>query len=125
MVRRVSYRYAGLRTRHRNEHVILEMSADIGGSAVPNDMPQGLSDITLRWMLREIVKSQCGILFNDDALREAGIVLVMDDSAIKDQDSEDALRPLHDGLKQWWILEVLPMKFMWQDLSGKWMTRIR
>ncbi|KAL9711343.1 hypothetical protein Ac2012v2_005887 [Leucoagaricus gongylophorus] len=98
---------------------------DIGGSAVPNDMPQGLSDITLRWMLREIVKSQCGILFNDDALREAGIVLVMDDSAIKDQDSEDALRPLHDGLKQWWILEVLPMKFMWQDLSGKWITRIR
>jgi len=86
---------------------------------------QGLSDIALRWMLREIVRSQCGILFDQDELQKAGISLKMFDDTIKEQDDRDALKPLHGRLGLWWIVEFLPFKFRWQDASGKWITRIR
>jgi len=99
-------------------------NADVGGGAIPNDM-HGLSDIALRWMLREIVKSQCGILFDQDELRKAGISLKMFDGTVKEQDDRDALKPLHGRLGLWWIVELLPLKFRWQDASGKWVSRIR
>jgi len=76
-------------------------------------------------MLREIVKSGCGILFDQDDLQKAGISLEMSDDTIKEQDDRDALKPLHDRLGLWWVVEFLPLKFRWQDASGKWITRIR
>ncbi|KAF8587599.1 hypothetical protein K439DRAFT_1385725 [Ramaria rubella] len=50
---------------------------DVGGGSVPSATPQALSDITLRWMLREIVSAQCGIQFDSAALARAGIPLTM------------------------------------------------
>jgi len=47
--------------------------ADVGGGNDPNDTLHSLSNISLRWMLREIVKAQCGILFNSSALKRLGI----------------------------------------------------
>lgn len=47
---------------------------DIGGGFVSEDSPTpSLSNIPLRWMLREIVKSNCGVLFCNDSLDRLGI----------------------------------------------------
>jgi len=47
--------------------------SDIGGGNYPNPDQVTLADVTLRWMVREIVKAQTGILFNSQALQESGI----------------------------------------------------
>lgn len=47
--------------------------SDIGGSNYANLDQVTLADITLRWMVREIVKAQVGILFDNQALQDAGI----------------------------------------------------
>ena len=47
--------------------------ADVGGGNDPNGTLHSLSNISLRWMLREIVKAQCGILFDNSALKRMGI----------------------------------------------------
>ncbi|CDO77136.1 hypothetical protein BN946_scf184657.g11 [Trametes cinnabarina] len=46
---------------------------DVGGGNVPNNVEVSLSDITLRWMVREVVLAQCGIAFDEDALVRANI----------------------------------------------------
>ncbi|KAF8526093.1 hypothetical protein JB92DRAFT_2873303 [Gautieria morchelliformis] len=51
--------------------------SDVGGGETPSDMPRTLSNISLRWMLREIVQSRCGIQFDSDALVRAGVPLSM------------------------------------------------
>ncbi|KAL0567603.1 hypothetical protein V5O48_014390 [Marasmius crinis-equi] len=113
--------------------------SDVGGGAVPNDTPQSLSDITLRWMVRQVIESQCGILFKDDSLAKlsipfvevptnkgGGVVLDNDDQS--QEDKLDATMPLHDQLKLkggnvlWWILEVIPFHYSWQDAKGVWHT---
>lgn len=48
---------------------------DVGGGATPSDVQRTLSDISLRWMLREIVQSNCGIQFDHNAFVRAGIPL--------------------------------------------------
>ncbi|GJJ08031.1 hypothetical protein Clacol_002238 [Clathrus columnatus] len=129
---------------------ILEKEKDIGGSTTTTGLNTPcLSDITLRWMIRQIVISQCGVLFNSDALAAAGIPLSMLSSAIETSiaektlgaeltvtfpsplyspaaaqaDSTDSTQPIHDALKTqplWWILEVIPFFVSWQDSSGVW-----
>ncbi|KAI9058264.1 hypothetical protein FKP32DRAFT_1688725 [Trametes sanguinea] len=46
---------------------------DVGGGNVPNNVEVSLSDITLRWMVREVVLAQCGIAFDEAALVRANI----------------------------------------------------
>jgi hypothetical protein len=46
---------------------------DVGGGNQFDANQTTLADITLRWMIREIVKSQCGIVFGNSALTKAGI----------------------------------------------------
>ncbi|KAF9443235.1 hypothetical protein P691DRAFT_738143 [Macrolepiota fuliginosa MF-IS2] len=97
--------------------------SDIGGGAEPNGTPNSLAYITLRWMVREIVKSGCGIQFDEDALQRAKIDPASSESPLAD--GEDAVQPLHDELKSnplWWILEIFPMKFTWQDANGVWQS---
>lgn len=110
-------------------------------------------------MVKQVILSQCGILFDQAALRRADIdianVVFTDPQqpTVRDfwkktpqvpksippaPDGEDAgddgvpeiwptdqdvLADCHDQLKlakAWWMLEVLPMKYAWQDASGKW-----
>jgi hypothetical protein len=52
----------------RMHHQFLIMILDIGGGDVVNDAPRNLSNIPFRWMLHEIVKAKCGILFDDKGL---------------------------------------------------------
>ena len=46
--------------------------SDVGGSAA-EDMDYSLADISLRWMIKQIVLSKCGIKFDDTALKRAGL----------------------------------------------------
>ncbi|KAI8971176.1 hypothetical protein BD414DRAFT_501210 [Trametes punicea] len=46
---------------------------DVGGGAVANTVEVSLSDITLRWMVREVVLAQCGITFDEASLLRANI----------------------------------------------------
>ncbi|KAL4250658.1 hypothetical protein ABKN59_005360 [Abortiporus biennis] len=47
--------------------------ADVGGGSVPDSTVHALSDVTLRWMVRQVVLSQCGITFDQAALLRANI----------------------------------------------------
>lgn len=110
-------------------------------------------------MVKQVVLSQCGILFDQAALRRADIdisniiltdphqptvgeywkkgaqiskslSLAPDSEDVDDKDTaetwpteQDVLTDCHDQLKlkkAWWILEMLPMKYAWQDAGGKW-----
>lgn len=46
---------------------------DVGGGTVPNGTAHSLSDISLRWMVRQVAQAQCGIMFDSDALRLARV----------------------------------------------------
>jgi hypothetical protein len=99
---------------------------DIGGGAAID-----LSRITLRWMVRQVISSQCGIIFDDAALIRASIPVRTFPSAspIKANSEElvldgmDALQPTHDEIKKdplWWLLEIIPLHYSWQDEQGVW-----
>jgi len=46
---------------------------DVGGGSVPNDTPNNLARISLRWMIRECFKTGTGIMFNPKRLQEVGL----------------------------------------------------
>ncbi|KAA1469715.1 hypothetical protein DENSPDRAFT_638958 [Dentipellis sp. KUC8613] len=44
----------------------------------------------------------------------------------KGHEAEDVVQPINDELKLaplWWLLEIVPTKYAWQDPSGKWITK--
>ncbi|TFY66446.1 hypothetical protein EVG20_g4650 [Dentipellis fragilis] len=48
------------------------------------------------------------------------------DDSDKDHEAEDVVQPINDELKLaplWWLLEVVPTKYAWQNPSGKWITK--
>ena len=145
--------------------------ADVGGGSTLNSTLHTLSNIPLRWMVREVAAAQCGIQFDSDALLRAhipptvfahqgfpietylrpkgsaGAPLVVhtgleakeaeargsgsDSSSVDSADSgaamvdpnDDAMQPIHDQLRldpAWWLLEVVPTDYAWQDGTGLW-----
>lgn len=123
------------------------------GGTVADDCRYSLADIPLRWMVKQVVLSQCGILFDHAALRTADIdisTIVFTDPhqpTVSDfwkepkvskhlptesghenaaelwPTDQDVLTDSHDSLKltkAWWMLEVLPTKYAWQEADGKW-----
>jgi hypothetical protein len=123
---------------------------DVGGSAVSNDVKLSLADITLRWMVKEVVHSKVGILFDPVALAQAGLDIAEmaketkptphpassvnpnpevqpGDAQGDTMDEVDAKQNIYDQLvinKLWWILEVVPMGFSWQDANGVWHRKL-
>lgn len=89
-----------------------------------NDTKDSLSNITLRWMVREALASESGIQFDNAALVRANIVLGLEPTTAElEMDNIDALQPLHDELKMdplWWLLEIIPLEFSWQSADGVW-----
>lgn len=86
-------------------------------------------------MVREIVVSQCGIIFDEIALARNDIKL--DDASLHvmtseqtgpqelKPDKDDAVQPLHDQLKRkplWWILEIVPTQYSFQNMEGTWLS---
>lgn len=47
--------------------------SDVGGGAVEDTVSYSLADITLKWMVKQVVLARCGIRFDITALRNAGI----------------------------------------------------
>lgn len=103
---------------------------DVGGGSVAEGVPNSLGNISLRWMVHEVMKSQCGILFDDLALKRASIPGVFpglsteENPIVQALDEMDCLQPTHDQLRKnmlWWILEVTPLPYFWQDANGVWL----
>ncbi|EIN12817.1 hypothetical protein PUNSTDRAFT_61007 [Punctularia strigosozonata HHB-11173 SS5] len=107
--------------------------ADVGGGAVSDDTP-ALADIALRWMVREVMAAQCGVLFDSDAMRRMkipldGVFAASPRHAPSRElalDREEAGLPIHDEMRVfplapvWWIAEMIPFRHMWQDGEGGW-----
>ncbi|KAI9465061.1 hypothetical protein BJY52DRAFT_1114503 [Lactarius psammicola] len=51
--------------------------SDVGGGLTKDTEKSALSNIPLRWMVREILKTQCHILFDEAALKQWGIPVAM------------------------------------------------
>ena len=51
---------------------MLKVSLDIGGGNVRDDVKVSLAQITLHWMVEQIIDSECGILFDDKELADIG-----------------------------------------------------
>ncbi|KAL0577269.1 hypothetical protein V5O48_004726 [Marasmius crinis-equi] len=49
------------------------MKSDVGGGSVSNDTKPNLARIPLRWMIRECFKTNTGIMFDADLLRDIGM----------------------------------------------------
>ena len=107
----------------------------MGGGIDPDTIKHSLAQITLRWMIRQICSAQCGIIFDEEALSRYDIDLPPPpvksseaSSAGLADDAPDAIQPLHDGLKTnplWWILEIIPGNFPYQDDEGRWHSNWR
>ena len=148
--------------------------SDVGGGAVEDTVRYSLADISLRWMVKQVILSQCGIRFDTAALRRADIhvstivhagpmrtaaeqILRSESEAGassptspgssgengsrehmiqkgKERDvkmqawprEQDVLADIHDELKSkpmWWPLELMPMKFTWQEADGTWKSK--
>lgn len=83
-----------------------------------DDVEQSLSNISLRWMVREVVRCGFGIIFDASALSRAKINV--EPAAEREMDFIDALEPLHDVLRTnvlWWLLEIFPFSYSWQDVK--------
>ena len=123
-----------------------------------------LSNTSLRWMVREILKTRCHILFDETSLKELDISMKiikqapdmelsetsdlilqvtptspetpdMPDAALEpagpgavmtespNADALDAVQGIGDLLKTnvfWWVIEIMPTNYMWQNEHDEW-----
>ena len=147
--------------------------SDVSAGMVEDTVRYSLGNVSLRWMVKQVILSKCGVRFDAAALRRAGIdistvvlagptqptveqlwrresdvegVTVSSPSGeggseedmirrgrgedVESQtlfQEQDALADIHDQLKAqplWWILELMPMKFTWQETDGTWKSRL-
>ncbi|CAE6520183.1 unnamed protein product [Rhizoctonia solani] len=115
---------------------------DIGGGAEEDNQEFQLSNISLRWMIRQIISSGCGIHFDERALSAMHISPVatnpsiensvsqhssLSDDAARKQEIEDACAELHDNLSSvfWWPLEFFPLLHVSKNKKGEKDTKIR
>jgi len=105
--------------------------ADVGGGSTSNSTSRSLSNITLRWMVREVITAQCGIIFDQRALSQYMVQTSLTGSPIRAGGHEKALNaldvgaPICDQMRTakgvfWWLLELIPLPETWQDKSGHW-----
>jgi hypothetical protein len=86
-------------------------------------------------MIQEVIRSDCGILFDLTAFDRWDIPQTIvqqhknpsgstsDNGPGASGDAADAVQKIHDMLKEkpmWWIVEFLPLKYEYQDDDGKW-----
>lgn len=113
--------------------------ADVGGGAVGDTVQCSLADISLQWMVNQVHDAQCGIKFDDGALKAAGIEgLTTTPSSSPEEGGEHFVQQggnrwtvakedigarVNDELDKkpaWWFLEILPVKYTWQKRDGTW-----
>lgn len=82
-------------------------------------------------MVREVMTAQCGVIFDTDALHRESIptgdfppgTSTTAGSKELAMDSVDMDEPEYDQLKAnwlWWLLEIIPLPYSWQDDQGVW-----
>lgn len=102
-------------------------------------------------MLQEIVQAECGIQFDYDAFAQWGIPITIGrdncpptslatnqasgsgtgtgEPVTENQaDALDIVQPTHDQLKAvpaWWLLEIIPTSYTYQNMKNKWVTKWR
>jgi hypothetical protein len=120
---------------------------DIGGGSTPDSEAHSLANISLRWMMQEIVRADCGILFDFDAFAQWGIPIDIGRNLnpstpnhaggngsgtggpateISQADGLDVVQPMHDQLvavPAWWLLEIIPTSYTYQNAENKWVTQ--
>jgi hypothetical protein len=118
--------------------------SDVGGGAVLDTVSSSLADITLAWMVEQVVQSDCGIKFNEAALLKAGITVPTIQITSEDGGNttrrrgprvetaeqvqlrqQDVRASVNDELAihpVWWILEFVPAQFTWQEPDASWRT---
>ncbi|KAF8481786.1 hypothetical protein DFH94DRAFT_691438 [Russula ochroleuca] len=111
--------------------------SDVGGGNAPNNAQHALADLPLRWMVEQIVRAETQILWDYDAFARWNIPTTIGQNkplppsqggATEDateQDVQDALQPITDQLFKnplWWILEIIPTGYKYQNPQGKWIT---
>ena len=88
-----------------------------------------LSDISLRWMVKEIIKSGCGIQFDREELETLRINASISTSeetggsTHSDVNQREALEPMDDRLSKqrlWWLLEIIPFLSPRQKVGKAW-----
>jgi len=135
--------------------------SDVGAGTVKDTVRYSLGNISLRWMVKQVTLSRCGIKFDAAALKRADIDVstttpadptqqTMEQFLGRESDPEpaavssppgedgsegdmiqkgkgkDVLADIHDQLRAqplWWILELMPMKFTWQEADGRWKSK--
>ena len=88
--------------------------SDVGGSAA-EDKDHSLADISLRWMIKQIVLSKCGIKFDGAALRRAGLGVLSTVPVVPTSPTEEGSQaetpragpssPVEDGNKEYMARE--------------------
>ncbi|KAF9515851.1 hypothetical protein BS47DRAFT_723721 [Hydnum rufescens UP504] len=135
--------------------------ADVGGGNVSDFMkvdgqiqPRSmLSNIPLRWMIKEIILADAGIIFHPSAMSRFGIdhATLVNEAKEKHKGAtippasppvqtksnvEDFKAPIHDELSMprlglivmwllWWLLEFLPVPDFNQDQNNRWGFTLR
>lgn len=131
--------HTGSHTSYLSISAYIENSADppsridVGGGSVTDTTQYSLAQTTLQWMMKEIVAAGCGIILDDEALKRNNIDLAMPTPAPTpapdtpppqpSADALDAIQPIHDALKTtpiWWLLEIVPTQYAYQDAKGVW-----
>ncbi|KAH8993945.1 hypothetical protein EDB92DRAFT_1795941 [Lactarius akahatsu] len=91
---------------------------DVGGGSTPDSVGHSLANIPLRWMIREVMRAECGIQFDLNAFARWNIP---NDRA----DALDIVQPIHDDLGAapvWWLLEIVPTQFTYQNAQDRWIS---
>ena len=153
----------------------------MGGGIAKDTKSNAMSNVSLRWMVREVVKADCGVLFDSAALHQWNIPLqetqpsiarslpeaTVNEGATPHQhvnyeerhhsasgtvnihatsshcgqvqgapalaveeffEAKDAVKKKVDQLKKnkfWWIIEMIPTYYEWQDEQGQWVGQWR
>ncbi|KZT22378.1 hypothetical protein NEOLEDRAFT_1097787 [Neolentinus lepideus HHB14362 ss-1] len=126
--------------------------ADVGGGSHRKEENESLSNIALRWMIKESQAAQTGLIFDEAYLKEIGIDLQDPHSVdirmkpeatgqsihsmiaphdgssllLSQRDYRDALAWIYDQLEHartWWVLEYIPMLVTHQKGDGTWVRQ--
>ncbi len=96
-------------------------------------------------MIQEIVQANCGILFDYDAFERRRIPITIGQhphppsedkgkgagEPVRENNQADAIdvvQPIHDRLEkvpEWWLLEIIPTSYTYQNEQNKWVTHWR
>lgn len=82
--------------------------------------------------------SGCGIQFDEAALDRASIskisapmrkqpicLTASQEESRSAADAMDVLEPIHGQSLLWWVLELVPLHYTWQDIKGIWHRHLR